>query len=142
MLIILDNAESVLDPQGTDAQEIYTTVEESVIWFNNPGPCIIITSHISTTPPDCTHLGIPTLLVNAACNTFYRIYDNGSWTNLIDTILGQLDFYTLSITLLHQKSWQHAYFTYCSYFILFMMGLCHSDPPKICNFRPRLYNDK
>jgi len=97
MILILDNAESILEPQGADAREMYGVVEE-LSRFSNI--CLGITSRISTIPPRCKVLTIPTLSIDAARDAFYHIYGNGKRTDLVDRILGQLDSHLLSLTLL------------------------------------------
>jgi hypothetical protein len=97
MLIILDNAESVLDPQGTGAQEIYSVVDE-LSQFKNI--CLLITSRITTVPPHCKRPDIPTLSTEAACDIFYSIYGSRGKSGIINNLLQRLGFHALSIKLL------------------------------------------
>ena len=97
MLIIIDNAESVLDPKGTSAEEIYSVVDE-LCQFDTI--CLLITSRITTVPPRCKRPEIPTLSMEAACNIFYGIYGDSGQSSIVNDLLQRLDFHALSITLL------------------------------------------
>ena len=95
--IILDNAETVLDPQGPNAQEIHTVVDE-LSQFRTI--CLCITSHITAVPRYCKRPEIPRLSMEAACDIFYGIYGGCGRSDTVSDIFQQLDPHALSITLL------------------------------------------
>ena len=97
MILFLDNAESILDPLGTDAREIYSIVEE-LSRFSNI--CLGITSRFSTVPPHCRRATISTLSMESALDIFYAIHNNGRRSQVISNLVERLDFHALSITLL------------------------------------------
>ena len=97
IFIVIDNAESILDPQTTGAREIYAVVDE-LCQFKTI--CLCITSRITTVPRYCERPEIPTLSMEAACNIFYGIYRNRGQSSIINDLLRRLDFHALSITLL------------------------------------------
>ena len=97
MFIVLDNAESILDPQGTNAQEIYLVVDE-LCQFKTIS--LFITTRITTVPRCCKRPEIPTLSMEAASDVFYGVYGNGRRSGVTDDLLQHLDFHALSITLL------------------------------------------
>ena len=98
MIIVLDNAESILSLAETASQEIYTIVDELSLFSNI---CLVITSRVSNTlPPHYETIEIPTLSMEAGHQTFYRIHGLCEQSDEINEILKELDFHPLSVTLL------------------------------------------
>jgi hypothetical protein len=97
MMLFFNNVESIFDPQGKYAREIYSIVEE-LSRFSNI--CLGITSRMSTVPPHCKRPVIPTLPIESACNIFYGIYSSNGRSDVIKHLVNQLDCHALSITLL------------------------------------------
>ena len=97
IFIILDNAESVLDPKGTSAEEIYSVVDE-LSQFKKV--CLCITSRLMMVPPHCKRPEVATLSMGAAGDVFYSIYNDRGRSQVINSLLERLDFHALSITLL------------------------------------------
>lgn len=83
MLTILDNSESVLDPQGTSTREMVEELSQP----NNV--CLCITSWISAFPLDFEWLDTPTLSKEAAYDAFYRIHKRGERSPLATKIMEQ-----------------------------------------------------
>ena len=108
MLIVLDNAESILDPKEQNAEEIYPVVDE-LSQFKTI--CLLITSRVTTVPPRCRRPEIPTLSMEAACDIFYDIYGDHERSSIVNNLLERLDFHALSITLLattaSHNSWDY-----------------------------------
>ena len=109
MIVVLDNAESILGLPETSAQEIHMIVDE-LSQFTNI--CLIITSRISNAlPSHCEVIEIPTLSMEAGHDTFYRIYRRGERSDQVSEILKELDFHPLSIALLATVAQQNGWNT-------------------------------
>ena len=108
LLIILDNAESILDPQGMGVKEIYSVMDQ-MCQLNTV--CLLITSRATTVPSHCKRPEIPALSMEAASDIFYSIYSGGGRSSTINNLLQRVDFHPLSITILaatvSQNAWDY-----------------------------------
>ena len=84
MLIVLENPEPILDPEGPDAKDIYGVLEE-LSQLDNIFLCI--TSRASTVPSDCDTFDVLALSTDAARNASHRTQKNVERSDLVDDIL-------------------------------------------------------
>jgi len=96
MFLVLDNAETILDPGANDAEVIYRVIEELRQF---PNVYILITSRISTVPP-MKQKEIPSLPRDAASKIFCSIRGVETASTIIEGLLKELEYHALSITLL------------------------------------------
>ena len=96
IFLVLDNAETILDPGANDAEAIYRVVDE-LRQFTNI--YILITSRISTVPP-MEQKEIPSLPRNAASKIFCSIRGVERTSAIVERLLEKLEYHALSITLL------------------------------------------
>ena len=108
ILLVLDSAETILDPYTPDAPAFYSAIEEL---SRIKTISLIVTTRISTVPTTCQHLQIPALSMIPAREFFYSIYTNRGNVTDIDSLLHQLDYHPLSINVLAtvatQNRWKH-----------------------------------
>ena len=109
ILLIVDNAEIILDPHTPEAPALYSAVEEL---SRIKTISLLITTRISTIPATCEQLEVSPLSMISAREAFYNIFTNRQRTPGVDSLLRQLDFHPLSITLLAtvatQNRWDHS----------------------------------
>ena len=96
IFLVLDNAETILDPEVNDAVAIYHTIDELTKFAN---VYILITSRISTVPP-VKQKELPSLPRDAASKIFCFIRGSETASAVIEGILQKLEFHALSIVLL------------------------------------------
>ena len=109
ILLILDNAETILDPHRPEAPVFYSATEElSRIRTIS----LVITTRISTVPATCRQVEVPPLSITSAREAFYNIYTTRERIPEINSLLQQLGNHPLSIMLLAtvaiQNRWDHS----------------------------------
>jgi len=96
MFLVLDNAETVLDPGANDAEATYHVVDELRQF---PNVYILITSRISTVPP-MKQREIPSLPRDAASKIFCSIRGVETASAVVEGLLEKLEYHALSVILL------------------------------------------
>ena len=103
IFLVLDNAETILDPGANDAGDIYRVVD-GLRQFTNI--YTLITSRISTLPP-VKQKEMPSLPRDAASKIFCSIRGVETASAVIGGLLENLEFHALSITLLATAALQN-----------------------------------
>ena len=106
IILVLDNAETILDSRAPDASKIRQVVKELSQF---PNLCLIVTSRIDPVLPGCEPTQVLPLSLEDGRKVFYGIYRKKKLSNAVDDLLKQLDYHPLSITILAQVSSQNSW---------------------------------
>lgn len=101
-LIVLDNAETILDAES----DIQGFIDE--LCDMAPHVTLLVTTRNAQLPPNLTRntIDVPPLDLAAAHQVFTAIYSESTTLNAVEPLLKELDFHPLSITLLAQVARQ------------------------------------
>ena len=106
IILVLDNAETILDSKAQDAGKIHQVITQ-LSQIDNL--CLIVTSRINPALPGCSLREVPPLSLDDSRKVFYDIYRKKKLSNAVDGLLKQLDYHPLSITVLAQVSSQNSW---------------------------------
>ena len=95
-ILVLDGIDSVLDPRAPGAVEIAAAIEE---FGRCPKVCVLATSRMDIKIPHFRYMEVPTLPIEVAREVF-RSRCNLGRSATVDSLLTELDFHPLSVTLL------------------------------------------
>lgn len=105
LIILLDGADSILDPLAPGSKDISTTIEEI---GNYEHVCLLTTSRINPDIEGFHWFEIPTLPEDGARDAFYTL-SNLPRSSAVDDLIAGLDFHPLSIALIakwvHENNW-------------------------------------
>jgi len=108
LLLILDGADSILDPLAVRAAETVAIIEEI---GRCQDVCLITTSRMDAEIPGFLPIEVPVLSEDGARDTFYSLCNIGR-SSAVNGLIARLDFHPLSINLLagavHEKDWDEA----------------------------------
>jgi hypothetical protein len=100
VLIILDNAETVLDTGGTESQaQITQAIEEMGSW---PSVSLMLTTRTASIPSNIrwNRISVPPLDMDAARDAFSAVYEYERPSPTVDLLLNEVGCHALSINLL------------------------------------------
>jgi len=108
LLLILDGADSVLDPLAIGAAETVATIGEIGRYQD---VCFITTGRMDAEIPGFLPIEVPVLSEDGARDAFYSLCNLGR-SSAVNDLIARLDFHPLSIHLLasaiHEKDWDEA----------------------------------
>ena len=96
LILLLDGVDLILDPLAPEAEDTFTTIEESSRYKH---VCLLITSRTYPEISGFHRVEVPNFSESDARNAFYGLCNLGR-SPVVDNLIARLDFHPLSIELL------------------------------------------